>query len=255
MNNLSDDLMLLNAYVDGELDASAALAFERRMAKDKALQAAHGRVSALRVAMAARLGHERVSDSLRQRIENALGPSTPVNPAQYNWRQMAASIVVAAIVGGGATFLGLQQFSQSNNFDAIIAGHERSLLAASPVDVVSSDHHTVKPWFNQRLALSPPVPDLAAEGFVHTGGRVDIVNGKPAPTLVYRLRQHLISLVAVPTTRKGGDSAAVTFATRDGYSVLSWAGPDFTYSAVSDVSKSDLEYFQIQWRAASLAER
>jgi anti-sigma factor RsiW len=254
VKNHGDDLMLLNAYVDGELDAAAALTFERRIAKDRTLQVAHARVSALRGAMAAKLGRERVSDSLRMKIENAVGPSTPGKGVLFNWRQMAASIVVAAGVGGGATFFGLRQFATSNTFDAIIAGHERSLLAASPVDVVSSDHHTVKPWFDQRLAVSPPVPELVAEGYALAGGRVDIVNGKPTPTLVYKLRQHLISLVAVPNPGKGDDHATATFSTRDGYSVMTWTGRDFTYSAVSDVPKSDLEDFQKKWRAASLAE-
>jgi anti-sigma factor RsiW len=250
----ADDLMLVNAHIDGELDASAALAFERRMAKDEALQAAHSRVAALRSAMAAKLRQEPVSESLQQKIDSAIGERRPVKALNYSWRQMAASILVAALAGSGATFFGLQQFSQPNSFDAIMAGHERSLLAATPVDVASSDHHTVRPWFDQRLALSPPVPELSAAGYVLQGGRVDIVGGKPVPTLVYKLKQHLISLVAVPGAGGSDDRAAATFATRDGYSVLSWVGRDFAYSAVSDVAKSDLEDFQTKWRAASEAD-
>jgi anti-sigma factor RsiW len=249
-----DDLMLLNAYVDGELDASVALGFERRMAKDKSLQAAHARAVALRTVMAAKLQRELVSDSFKLKMENAFGQRPPIEMSNYNWRQMAASIVVAAMVGSAATFFGLQQLSQPNSFDAIIAGHERSLLAASPVDIMSSDHHTVKPWFDQHLALSPPVPELAAAGYVLQGGRIDIIAGKPAPTLVYKLRQHLISLVAVPNAKKGKDDGTTQFATRDGYSVVTWTAQDFTYSVVSDVPKIDLEDFQAKWRAASNAE-
>jgi anti-sigma factor RsiW len=255
MKSHGDDLMLVNAYVDGELDASTAMAFERRMTKDKALQAAHLRVVALRAAMTSKLQQESVSDLVRMKIANAYVPRQPTKNTSYNLRQMAASIVVAAMLSSGATYFGLQHLSQPNSFDQIIAGHERSLLATSPVDVASSDHHTVKPWFDQRLAVSPPVPELAAEGYILAGGRVDIVNGKPAPTLVYKLRQHLISLFAVPNLGKVDDLATAKFASRDGYSVMTWSGRDFIYSAVSDVPKSDLEEFQNKWRAASLAER
>ena len=254
MKNQADALMLLNAYVDGELDASAALAFERRMAKDKPLQAAYVRVIALRETLTSKLQPEQVSDSLRLKIQSSVGPPLAPKASQYDWRQMAASIMVAAAVGGGLAFFGVQQFAKPNRFDAIVAGHERSLLAASPVDVVSSDQHTVKPWFDQRLALSPPVPELASEGFVLQGGRVDIVGGKPVPTLVYKLRQHLISLVAVPNSGKGDELASATFATRDGYSVITWTARDFAYSAVADLPRAELQDFQTKWRAASSAE-
>ncbi len=254
MKSRDTDLMLVNAYVDGELDASATLAFERRMAKDKTLQAAHGRVVALQNALAAKLRPAQISDSMQQRIATAFGPSTVPKALRFDWRQMAASVVFAAMLGGGATLVGLQRFAPSNSFDAIVAGHERSLLAATPVDVVSSDHHTVKPWFDQRLAVSPPVPDLAAEGYALVGGRVDIVGGKPVPTLVYKLRQHLISLVAVPHVGGSDEQAVGKFTTRDGYSVLTWPGSDFTYSAVSDVPKSELEAFAAKWRATGPAE-
>jgi anti-sigma factor RsiW len=252
MKSEHDDSMLLNAYVDGELDASATLAFERRMAKNKALQAAYARAMALRGALSSKFSREPVSDSLLSQIQN--GRSAPAKAARFDLRQLAASVVVATLLGGSATFFALQQLATPSNFDAIIAGHERSLLAASPVDVVSSDHHTVKPWFDQRLAISPPVPELADAGYVLAGGRVDIVGGKPVPTLVYKLRQHLISLVAVPNSGKIDEHAAAAFSTRDGYSVLTWPGRDFTYSALSDIPKTDLEDFQVKWRAASLIE-
>jgi anti-sigma factor RsiW len=252
MKTEHDDSMLLNAYVDGELDASAALAFERRMVKDKALQAAYARATALRGALSSKFSSEPVSDSLLSKIQNRT--SAPAKAARFDLRQLAASVVVAALLGGSATFFGLQQLATPSAFDAIIAGHERSLLAASPVDVVSSDHHTVKPWFDQRLAISPPVPELTDAGYFLAGGRVDIVGGKPVPTLVYKLRQHLISLVAVPRVSGRDGPDATKFATRDGYSVLTWRGSDFTYSAVSDVPRGELEAFAEKWRAAGLAE-
>ena len=254
MKTRLDDLTIINAYVDGELDDDAALRFEKRLVKDKELSAAHARVLALRAALSTKLAQDKISDSLRLKIETAISPPRLILSSDFYWRQMAASIVIAALVGSGATYFTLQQFSKNTNFEAIISGHQRSLLAATPVDVASSDHHTVKPWFDQRLALSPPVPELAAQGYGLQGGRVDVVGGQPVPTLVYKLRQHLISVVAVPNLRTDEGSSATKFATRNGYSVLTWIAHDFIYSAVSDLSKADLEDFETKWRAASNAE-
>ena len=249
------DLMMINAYVDGELDAAAALNIERRMEKEKALHTAHARVMALRAALSTPLTHATVSDSLLLKIENATNLPTQIRPLRFDWRHMAASIVIAAMIGSGATYFAAQQLSQIDNFDSIVAGHERSLLAATAVDVASSDHHTVKPWFDQHLAVSPPVPELASQGYVLVGGRVDVVGGKPVPTLVYKLRQHLISVVAVPNAAKDKGPTEPNFATRDGFSVLTWRAGDFVYSAVSDLAKTDLVDFQSKWRTASGEEQ
>ena len=86
----------------------------------------------------------------------------------------------------------------ANEIAAIVADHQRALLAAPPFDIASSDRHTVKPWFDSKLALSPQVVDLAGAGFPLAGGRVEIVDGKPVPVLVYQRRAHIISVVAIP---------------------------------------------------------
>ena len=93
--------------------------------------------------------------------------------------------------------------------------------------------------------------DLAADGFPLVGGRADIVGGKPVPTLVYRRREHLVSVVAVPKAGGRDDGAAPARETTDGYTVLTWRGADFVYSAVSDVAADELEGFVSRFREAS----
>ena len=251
----NDELLLVNAYLDGELDAPAALAFERRLVKDKGLKAAHDRLSALRVAMRGQALADPVSAAFQSKLERIMEPpaTTSAKTSSYSWRQMAASIVVAATLASGVTMLGLRDTQMPSAVDAVLAGHERSLIASTPVDVASSDHHTVKPWFDQHLALSPPVPDLASAGFVLDGGRVEIVDGKPVPVLVYKSRQHLISVVAQPSPgHRPGNSDPDSWS-RDGYHVLSWAGQDFRYYAVSDITSAELEGFVKSWRDSQAA--
>jgi anti-sigma factor RsiW len=129
----------------------------------------------------------------------------------------------------------------------IVASHVRALMAPQPFDVASSDRHTVKPWFNGRIADAPRVVDLADQGFPLVGGRVDVIGRAPVATLVYRHRQHLISLSAVP----GGQAIAATPKDIGGYNLLSWSENGTAYSAVSDLAAADLETFAKAFRAAS----
>src|SRR5262249_4682585 len=127
--------------------------------------------------------------------------------------------------------------------------HIRALMAPAPFDVASSDRHTVKPWFNGRIAESPVVIDLAAQGYPLAGGRIDVVGTQPAPTLVYRHRQHVISVTAVPAPGAGTTSPALR--QLDGYRILSWSSSGVTYWAVSDIEAGDLEAFAQAFRAAA----
>jgi anti-sigma factor RsiW len=125
--------------------------------------------------------------------------------------------------------------------DAILDAHIRSLMAPQPMDVASSDRHTVKPWFNGRIPQAPRVVDLANEDFPLIGGRLDVVEGMPVPTLVYGHRKHVISLTAIPASGRA-NSAPAPHAV-DGYSVYRWIEEGVAYWAISDVAPTELGKF------------
>src|SRR5204863_2181283 len=136
---------------------------------------------------------------LRERIERAAGLRRAAAPPRPTWVALAASVAVALMLGSGSTFFALAPRGDGIA-DAVVSDHIRALMAPQPADVASSDRHTVKPWFNGRVAQAPKVVDLTREGFPLIGGRVDVIGRVPVPTLVYRHNQHLISLTAVPAT-------------------------------------------------------
>jgi len=255
-----ESLLLLNAYLDNELDAASVLDVERRIGSDATLKAELARLVDLRNALSSHVGKERASEALCRRIAAiaevpriGATPEPSVRPRRFDWRQLAAAAALAAVLASAGTYVGLQQSASTNEIAEIVAGHQRALLATAPFDIASSDRHTVKPWFDGKLAISPQVIDLADAGFPLVGGRVDVVEGKPVPAIVYRRRQHVISLIAIPEpgSKDGGEPLA--HATRDGYSLLSWPGRDFKYSAVSDLAENELEEFTARWRSGATA--
>jgi anti-sigma factor RsiW len=247
--------LLVHAYLDGELDPAHALEIERQLAADPALAAERARVDALRRAIAERLPREAAPPGLARRIEAAVGlqarrwsrPSS--GPSSHpSWRALAASVMLAVVLSSGATWIVTQPGGETTA-DMVVASHLRALMASQPIDVASSDRHTVKPWFNGRIPEAPRVVDLADEGFPLVGGRIDVIGRVPVPTLVYRHRAHLISLSAVPAGRDGILAAAHRAIA--GYNLLSWTDNGVAYWAVSDLAATDLDAFAKAFRAAS----
>jgi anti-sigma factor RsiW len=231
--------LLVHAYVDGELDPVNAVAIEKQIAADPALAAERAQVEALRRALRDKLPATELPAGLEARVRKAIG-TAPAGGAP-SWRAMAASIMLAVVVSSGATWLLTHAPATDGITDAVMAGHLRALMAPQPIDVASSDGHVVKPWFNGRIAQAPRVVDLSNAGFKLIGGRVDVVGRAGVPTLVYQIRQHLISLTAVPDTAHGS-TAPITTAAR-GYNILRWSDGDVSYVAVSDLNVADLTKF------------
>jgi anti-sigma factor RsiW len=244
----SDPVLLVHAYVDGELDPAHALEVERLMAADPALAAERDRIEALRRAIGERLPREAVPPGLAARIEAAAGLNARrlAPSSSPSWRALAASILVVAVLASGATWLVLRPTQGDAVADFVVASHMRGLLASQPFDVASSDRHTVKPWFNGRVPQAPRVVDLAQAGFPLAGGRVDVIGREPVATLIYRHGPHLISLFEIPASATSGEMHRMIA----GYNVVSWSENGVAYWAVSDVEATELAAFAKAFRDA-----
>jgi anti-sigma factor RsiW len=239
----NDPRLMMHAALDGELDAAGEIAFERALAEDPALAKEFQRQQALRRALRDKFAGEAAPGALRARIEASVRPARAFS--RRDVFSTAASLVLGIGIGGGAMFLGLGERRAPSPGDALVASHRRALLAANPVDIASNDRHNVRPWFDAHIAVSPPTPDLAAQGFPLVGGRIEVIQGAPAPTLVYRYKEHYISLTALPAA-----SVATPAATPAGYHIVVWRGEGFNYWAISDVDQPQLEDFARAFKAA-----
>jgi anti-sigma factor RsiW len=254
--SIKDDLALqMNAYCDGELDPASAIELERRLADDKILRAQYIKLLSLRGSVRALPQYE-LPAGLRARIEATIDAESAsqtararpaARPRQRSWsfQALAAAMVFGAVISS-SVLLTIERYNPREDVASqVVAGHIRSLLASQPFDVASSDRHTVKPWFTSRLPESPQVLDLAAQGFMLVGGRVDVVDQVPVATIVYKHAAHTLSL----TTLRSGQT--VSNQTISGYNVRSWSDAEFTYVVVSDLSSADLATFEHAFSAGS----
>lgn len=237
--------LLVHAYVDGELDPVNTVAIEKQIAADPALAAERSRVEALQRTLREKLPPTELPAGLGARVRTAIGAASPRRAP--SWRAMAASIMLAVVASSGATWFLTHTPATDTISEAVVAGHLRALMAPQAVDVASSEGHVVKPWFNGRIPQAPRLVDLSNAGFKLIGGRVDVVGRAGVPTLVYQIRQHLISVTAIPDATSGATEPTVTSAR--GYNIIRWSAGDATYIAVSDVNVGDLTTFVRAFRA------
>jgi anti-sigma factor RsiW len=246
-------LLLLDAYVDGELDLSASLELEAHLAECAACRTRREALAGLSGRLRAGLTRHGAPEDLRARLAQLAGaPSTkpapdhavPANTSRWQRRQfmaLAASVLLAVFASGSTTYLLMRPAPEDPLAEEVVGSHIRSLMADHLIDVASSDQHTVKPWFDGRLDLAPAVVDLKAQGFTLLGGRLDYIDRQPVAAVVYQRAKHLINLFAWPS---GGAHPPLRAMTIRGYNVLSWTAGDLAYWAVSDVNPKDLAVLQ-----------
>jgi anti-sigma factor RsiW len=156
---------------------------------------------------------------------------------------------LSALAAASVGVVILRQDRDSVVMAEAISAHLRSLQADHLTDVLSTNQHTVKPWFNGRIDLAPPVVDLTAQGFTLIGGRLDFIDGKPAAAIVYRRRIHVINLFV----RQGaeGASSAPEFQVVQGFNVISWSDNGLSLLAISDLNREELDDFVARFTAGA----
>jgi anti-sigma factor RsiW len=236
------EILRTQAWVDGELDKTAATEAERHAIACSECRAFVADTAAVGDAMRTYAVQRRAPPHLRRRVEGAIGRESRSSRAPFRggnfWLGAASGAGVSAIAAALVLVLMLPVPS-STLVDALTEAHTRALLKHQTIAVASNNHHTVKPWFAGRIGVSPPVADFAAQGFVLAGGRVERVAGIPAAVVVYRHGAHEIDLFVWADQR----SSLPVEAVRHGYRSMFWKYADLDFAAVSDVERGELARF------------
>lgn len=247
--NCQEMTTLLHGYLDRELDPVRSLEAEQHLKECPACLRRYQELQALHKVTAGRSPYFEAPPELRRRVLTTLRPAGQAEGLPW-WRtwdltQLWLRLLVPAALAGLVFLLALpwlaRPSAESRLAQAIISAHVRSLMANHLTDVASTDQHTVKPWFNGKVTFSPPVVDLAAQGFPLVGGRLDVLEEQPVAALVYQRRKHFINLFIWPSTRHA--SRKPEFLGQRGYNVVHWSENAMECWAVSDVSQADLQQF------------
>jgi len=238
---------VLHGYIDGELDAARAADFERHLISCPQCTSALEAQEALRSSIQQAALYERAPAPLRSKLRDQFYPPASVSvvpvrvglrSSNWRWLGVAAIFFLAAIFGWRLIpSLGGNR-GETELASAIVDAHLRSLQPGHLVDVVSTDQHTVKPWFDGKVDFAPPVRDLAADGFPLQGGRLDVVKGHQVAVLVYGRRKHVINVFIWPATEP---DTRLRSGSQLGYNWVDWRKGGMEICAVSDVSSSDLD--------------
>jgi len=248
--NCAECEILLHALLDNELDAGHARDVEAHVATCAACAEKLKAFRTMREVMAAADLKPAAPASLRSRIEAALpAPSAQIIAPRRFFQPSRRTFFGGFAVGSAlsaavAASLVLTVFRNDQNqqvADEVVSAHIRSLQAGHLIDVETSDQHTVKPWFNGRVDVAPPVIDLTAQGFTLLGGRLDYIDGEPVASVVYQRRKHVINLFVAQ--RLGAQHAGAISETIQGYNVRQWSEAGLDFWAVSDLAGDELDEF------------
>jgi anti-sigma factor RsiW len=224
---------LVHAYLDDELSLTEQLSFEQHVATCPACEQAHRTFAQLRQQMKSSALSYELPSELNARLKQSL----PTRRIRFSRALLAAASVLLAI-GLGALLI--MRSSGGDLAQVVVDAHVRSLQANHLLDVISTDQHTVKPWFDGKLDFAPPVRDLAGEGFPLVGGRLDYLQDHTVAAMVYQRGKHPINLFAWPES--GADESIASSAVH-GYNVVQWRQNQMREVAVSDLNLQELQQF------------
>lgn len=257
----------VQAYFDGEVDAISAADIERHAEHCPECRALLADLGATRARIRRDLDYERAPAPLRERITRMLDAETAAagrdtatadrgaglagreapraaQRARAAWR--TRPFWLGAVGGLGAALAASVAFMVLSSLlaappqallDDVVAAHVRSLMPAHLTDVVSTDQHTVKPWFAGHADVSPVVADFTPQGYRLVGGRADYLNGQRAAVVVYQHGAHVINVF----TWVAGRATFPEFTTRNGYHLAFWRVGNLQYGAVTDAGWDELQ--------------
>jgi anti-sigma factor RsiW len=240
--NCDEVTPLLNARVDDEIDPIRRSAFDSHVRSCVSCTKDLEDLESVRDAIRNEMRYYKAPEGLRDQVRFSLRGAEFLDRGQPRrdwkvWGAIAAGIGVFALAS--APVLVNSRNQSQLMAEELLSAHQRALVGQI-VDVISSDQHTVKPWFNGKLPFSPPVADLASEGFPLQGGRLDYAGGRPVSALVYGRHLHRIDVFVWPASDRKGPPSNFE---RNGYNEVSWTKNDFLFTAVSDLNAAELAAF------------
>ncbi len=230
----------LDAYLDGELPAAEARALSEHLRECAACSAES--LSRVQQKRALRSAGQRFTPdpAFRARIQESIAARKPRRWNRFWFPALATAMVllVAAVV---STNLNRGQSGEQQLLSELVDLHVATLASSNPVDVVSTDRHTVKPWFAGKIPFTFNLPELQDSPFTLAGGKVSYLNQSPGAELIFRVRQHQISVFIFQEQALGNTCAGEAAQSERSFSMRTWSYNGLCYFMISDVAAQDLD--------------
>jgi anti-sigma factor RsiW len=239
----------LDAYLDSELPEGEARAFGEHLRECAACAAESlSKVQQKRAIQAA--GHRFKPDAaFRARIQKSIAAPSPVRWNRF-WFPVLATAIVLLIAAALPLALNRSHGGEQQLMSELADLHVATLASSNPVDVVSSDRHTVKPWFAGKIPFTFNLPELQDSPFVLLGAKVSYLNQSPGAELIFRVRQHQISVFIFQERAFGDLRADEAVQSALSFNVRNWSHNGLRYFVIGDASAQDLDKLSELMKAA-----
>lgn len=231
----------LDAYLDGELTSTEAGALGAHMRSCGVCAADALERVQMKRSIAASGRRYSPSAELRNKIERSVSAKRHQH-GRWPWRILAVPAVLILIISIAVYwFVGRETARQQRVYSELADLHIATLASANPVDVLSTDRHTVKPWFQGKIPFTFNLPDLQGSEFTLLGGRVTYLAQTPGAHLIYQIRKHEISVFIFQD--RGAETASLPsgYAHALSFNVETWTQNGLRYFVVGDVNADDIQ--------------
>jgi len=237
--------ILIDAYIDNELDIANSLEVEQHIRACKGCSTVYHNYLIIQSTLRDEYTYFSPPPELKKKItasiRNSEKKQLSLKTSLFGWHGAAAVFALTAIFLLIVILFRPSPSQEEQVTEQIVDNHMRSLMPNHLTDVQNSDQHTVKPWFNGKLDFSPPVADLSSLGFTLVGGRLDYINGQPVAAIVYQRKSHYINLFFWFSDNK--DDVTKKASVTRGYNLIHWTNGNRNYWAVSDINLTELDEF------------
>ena len=240
----------LDIYLDGELPSEETRALDTHVHSCPSCAAdALARVQLKRSIQAA--GRRFVPASeFRRRVRSSIA-SKPQRSFGLTW-MLAAALSLVVVASSLSAYLGIQRARGEQAYGEIADLHVANLASSSPVDVVSTDRHTVKPWFQGKIPFAFDLPELQNSDFSLLGRRMTYLGQTPGAHLIYDVRKHHISVLVFQerslTAGLGGNFLSPK---KPPFNMETWSQGGLSYFVIGDASGADIERLANLFKATS----
>jgi anti-sigma factor RsiW len=230
----------LDAYLDGELPSEEMRAFDAHV--HSCVTCSADALSRVQMKRSIQSAGKRFTPSPEFRKQVLESVATKPRRSSFRFAWMIASAVVALlmVIGLAVTDSGRERARSEHVYSELADLHVATLASSSPVDVVSTDRHTVKPWFQGKIPFAFDLPELQGSGFTLLGGRMTYLEQTPGAHLIYEVRKHRISVFVFQEDALRGKFAANSTAKKSSFNMETWTHGGLRYFVIGDANHVDI---------------